>query len=67
MKDGMENKRASGTFLYIIVYFILADFMRPVVILGALADLVRYKLLEEMPDRFDVPSMNSKKHFNKRF
>ena len=33
--------------------------MRPVVILGALADLVRYKLLEEMPDRFDVPSMLS--------
>ena len=32
--------------------------MRPVVILGALGDLVRLKLLEEMPDRFDVPSKN---------
>ena len=40
-------------------YSVSADFMRPVVILGALADLVRYKLLEEMPDRFDVPSMLS--------
>lgn len=30
--------------------------MRPVVVLGALGDLIRLKLLEEMPDRFDVPS-----------
>ena len=30
--------------------------MRPVVVLGALADLVRLKLMEEVPDRFDVPS-----------
>lgn len=30
--------------------------MRPVVVLGALGDLIRLKLLEEMPDRFDLPS-----------
>lgn len=40
----------------IIFSSFIADFMRPVVVLGALADLIRLKLLEEMPDRFDVPS-----------
>ena len=33
-----------------------ADFVRPVVVLGALGDLVRLKLMQEMPDRFDVPN-----------
>ena len=33
----------------------IADFMRPVVILGPLADLTRLMLLDEMPDRFGTP------------
>lgn len=33
-----------------------AEFTRPVVIVGGLADLVRMKLLKEMPDKFDLPS-----------
>ena len=30
--------------------------MRPVVILGACGDLARLKLLDQMPDRFELPS-----------
>ena len=35
---------------------LIADFMRPVVILGPVADLVRMLLVDEMPDRFASPS-----------
>uniref|UniRef100_T2MDH6 Tight junction protein ZO-1 n=1 Tax=Hydra vulgaris TaxID=6087 RepID=T2MDH6_HYDVU len=40
----------------------VADFMRPVVVLGPLADLARIKLLEEMPDRFELPSPSAYDH-----
>ncbi|XP_065063741.1 tight junction protein ZO-1-like isoform X1 [Rhopilema esculentum] len=33
----------------------VADFMRPVVILGPVADLARMLLVDEMPDRFSFP------------
>ncbi len=33
-------------------------FSRPVVLFGAVADLVRERLLREMPDKFETPLMN---------
>ena len=32
-----------------------ADFMRPVVIFGAVADIARERLLAEYPDRYESP------------
>lgn len=38
-----------------IVLFI-AGFVRPVVLLGPIADITRDKLLQDMPDTFAIPS-----------
>ena len=40
--------------MFSLVYF-AADFMRPVVIMGPIADLARMMLIDEMPDRFGNP------------
>jgi len=39
----------------IVVSFIVVNFIRPVVIFGALSDVAREKLLMEYPDRFESP------------
>ncbi|XP_057316695.1 tight junction protein ZO-1-like isoform X2 [Hydractinia symbiolongicarpus] len=53
-----ESSFAEGVQIpaYERVVLKIADFMRPVVILGGLADLVRLYLLDDLPDRFDVPT-----------
>ena len=52
----MSNYGKSIWFEINCLSYILADFMRPVVILGACGDLARLKLLDQMPDRFELPS-----------
>ena len=37
-------------------YLSLAGFVRPVVLLGPIADITRDKLLQDMPDTFAIPS-----------
>lgn len=37
-------------------YFVLAGFVRPVVLLGPIADITRDKLLQDMPETFAIPS-----------
>lgn len=49
---------ALASFLTWIVFFI-AGFVRPVVLLGPIADITRDKLLQDMPDVFAIPSKNS--------
>ena len=44
----------------LFVFSFSADFTRPVVVVGGLADLVRMKLLKKMPDKFDLPSKYTK-------
>ena len=36
--------------------FVVAGFVRPVVLLGPIADITRDKLLQDMPDTFAIPS-----------
>ena len=36
--------------------FFVAGFVRPVVLLGPIADITRDKLLQEMPETFAIPS-----------
>ena len=38
-----------------VISFFSAGFVRPVVIFGALADVAREKLLQELPDKFESP------------
>lgn len=40
-------------------FLVLAGFIRPVVLLGPIADITRDKLLQDMPEVFAIPS----KHF----
>ena len=43
-----------------MVVLFLAGFIRPVVLLGPIADITRDKLLQDMPETFAIPSKNCK-------
>lgn len=42
-----------------LVILLIAGFIRPVVLLGPIADITRDKLLQDMPDTFAIPSKNA--------
>ena len=42
-----------------LIILLIAGFIRPVVLLGPIADITRDKLLQDMPDRFAIPSKKS--------
>lgn len=56
LRTGVNNYPLILFRTVLIYFFLIADFMRPVVILGPVADLVRMLLVDEMPDRFASPS-----------
>lgn len=39
-----------------LITLLIAGFIRPVVLLGPIADITRDKLLQDMPDTFAIPS-----------
>ena len=52
------KKPTSGCCLYSTMYiYISAGFVRPVVLLGPIADVCRDKLMVEFPEKFTSPSM----------
>ena len=39
-----------------LIILLIAGFIRPVVLLGPIADITRDKLLQDMPETFAIPS-----------
>ena len=46
-----------------LIILLIAGFVRPVVLLGPIADITRDKLLQDMPDTFAIPSKKILSYF----
>ena len=50
-----SSKNFNDRFLFIFSWNVLVTIIRPVVLLGSLADIARDRLLNEYPDQFELP------------
>nr|QRF78342.1 ZO1 [Phoronopsis harmeri] len=60
-EDVIFSEQATKFPAYERVVLKTSDFIRPIVIYGALSDVVREKLCRELPDRFECPQADHKK------